>query len=72
MGLVDLVAEMLVQGATTAEILEGYPTLNEEMISLVPRMRAFPRRARPSRRPWQGKRASGRKSFALSTLLMSK
>jgi uncharacterized protein (DUF433 family) len=31
---VDLVADMLAQGATTEEILEGYPTLNEEMISL--------------------------------------
>jgi uncharacterized protein (DUF433 family) len=33
---VDLVADMLAQGATAAEILEGYPTLSEEMISLAP------------------------------------
>src|SRR5437016_13582433 len=33
---VDLVADMLAQGATAEEILEGYPTLNEEMISLAP------------------------------------
>lgn len=33
---VDLVADMLAQGATAAEILEGYPTLNEEMLSLAP------------------------------------
>jgi uncharacterized protein (DUF433 family) len=33
---VDLVAEMLAQGATGDEILEGYPTLNEEMLSLAP------------------------------------
>lgn len=32
----DLVADMLVQGATAAEILEGYPTLSQEMISLAP------------------------------------
>ena len=31
---VDLVADMLAQGATIEEILEGYPTLNEEMLSL--------------------------------------
>ena len=34
---VDLVADMLAQGATAEEILDGYPTLNEEMISLAPR-----------------------------------
>ena len=53
---VDLVAEMLAQGATAKEILEGYPTLNKERIAIAPLyMRAFPRRGRPSRRPWHGK-----------------
>jgi uncharacterized protein (DUF433 family) len=33
---VDLVADMLAEGATAAEILEGYPTLNKEMLSLAP------------------------------------
>jgi uncharacterized protein (DUF433 family) len=33
---VDLVADMLAQGVTAGEILKGYPTLNEEMISLAP------------------------------------
>lgn len=67
---VDLVADMLAQGATVEEILKGYPTLNEEKIAIAPLyMRAFPRRGRPSRRPWQGKKAKGRKSFPLSTLL---
>ena len=61
---VDLVADMLAQGATAEEILEGYPTLNEERSPLRPLyMRAFPRRGRPSRRPWQGEKARGRKSF---------
>jgi len=31
---VDLVTEMLAQDATAEEILEGYPTLNNEMLSL--------------------------------------
>ena len=31
---VDLVADMLAQGATVDEVLEGYPTLNREMLSL--------------------------------------
>jgi len=67
---VDLVADMLAQGATAEEILEGYPTLSKEKIAIAPLyMRAFPRRGRPSRRPWSGTRARGRKSFPLSTLL---
>jgi len=36
---VDLVADMLAQGATAEEILAGYPTLTEEMISLAPILR---------------------------------
>jgi uncharacterized protein (DUF433 family) len=69
---VDLVADMLAQGAAAEEILEGYPTLSKERIAIAPLyMRAFPRRGRPSRRPWQGKKARGRKSFPLSSLLRS-
>jgi uncharacterized protein (DUF433 family) len=69
---VDLVADMLAQGATVEEILEGYPTLNKEQIAIAPLyIRAFPRRGRPSRRPWQGKKAQGRKSYRLSNLLRS-
>ncbi len=67
---VDLVAGMLSQGATVEEILEGYPTLNRQKIATSPLyMGAFPRRGRPSRLPWQGKKARGRKSFPLRTLL---
>jgi uncharacterized protein (DUF433 family) len=33
---VDLVADMLAQGPTSEEILEGYRTLNEETLSLAP------------------------------------
>jgi uncharacterized protein (DUF433 family) len=69
---VDLVADMLAQGASAAEILEGYPNLNKQRIAMAPLyMRAFPRRGRPSRRPWPGKKARGRKAFSLSTLLKS-
>jgi uncharacterized protein (DUF433 family) len=58
---VDLVADMLAQGATTDEILEGYPTLDKQKIAIAPLyMRACPRRGRPSRRPWQGKSHEGR------------
>jgi uncharacterized protein (DUF433 family) len=69
---VDLVADMLAQGATAEEILEGYPTLSKERIAIAPLyMRAYPRRGRPSRRLWQGKKARGRKSYPLSSLLRS-
>ena len=67
---VDLVTDMLAQGATAEEILAGYPTLDQEKIAIAPLyMRAFPRRGRPSRRPWQGKKPRGRRSFPLSSLL---
>jgi uncharacterized protein (DUF433 family) len=67
---VDLVADMLAQGAMADEILEGYSTLDREKIAMAPLYtRAFPRRGRPSRRPWQGKRPRGRRSFSLSSLL---
>jgi uncharacterized protein (DUF433 family) len=69
---VALVADMLAQGATAEEILEGYSTLDKEKIAIAPLyIRAFPRRGRPSRRPWQGRKARSRKSFRLSTLLGS-
>jgi uncharacterized protein (DUF433 family) len=67
---VDLVADMLAQGATVDDILDGYPTLDKSKIAIAPLyMRAFPRRGRPRR--WQAKKARGRKSFPLSTLLRS-
>jgi uncharacterized protein (DUF433 family) len=68
---VDLVADMLCQGATAEEILEGYPSLSSEMISIAPMyMRAFPRRGRPSHKPWQRKTLR-KKTFRLSALLKS-
>jgi uncharacterized protein (DUF433 family) len=66
---VDLVADMLAQGAAADEILEGYPTLDQEKLAIAPLyMRAFPRRGRPSRRPWSGMRPRER-SFPLSSRL---
>lgn len=50
---VDVVAAMLAQGASTQEILQGYPSLNQEQVELAPLyVAAFPRRGRPARRPW--------------------
>lgn len=54
---VDQVAEMLAQGATTDEILEGYPALSREQLGLAPLyVAAFPRRGRPAQRPWAKKK----------------
>ena len=50
---IDMVATMLAQGASTQEILEGYPSLNQEQVELAPLyVAAFRRRGRPARRPW--------------------
>jgi uncharacterized protein (DUF433 family) len=50
---VELIADMLSQGATYEEILEGYPALDREKIELAPLyIQAFPRRGRPTVRPW--------------------
>ena len=50
---VEMVAAMLAQGASTQEILEGYPSLKQEQVQLAPLyVAAFPRRGRPARRLW--------------------
>jgi uncharacterized protein (DUF433 family) len=51
---VELIADMLSQGATLNEILEGYPALDREKVELAPLyVQAFPRRGRPVSRPWK-------------------
>jgi uncharacterized protein (DUF433 family) len=66
---VDLIADMLSQGATPEEILEGYPALNREKVELAPfYIQAFPRRGRPVSRPWAKRkpiRASHRRPAAM-------
>jgi uncharacterized protein (DUF433 family) len=50
---VELIADMLSQGANPEEILEGYPSLDREKVELAPLyVQAFPRRGRPASRPW--------------------
>lgn len=54
---VELVADILAQGATPKEIVEGYPALKLEMVELASLyVRAFPRRGRPLQRPWAKQR----------------
>lgn len=56
---VDLIPDMVAQGATADEILEGYPTLNKEMLSLAP---LYVHTSSPTenanRSPWQKKKPS--------------
>jgi uncharacterized protein (DUF433 family) len=55
---VELIAEMLSQGAKPEEILEGYPALDREQVELAPLyVQAFPRRGRPAFRPWAKRKA---------------
>jgi uncharacterized protein (DUF433 family) len=50
---VELIADMLGQGATHEEILAGYPALDREKVELAPfYIQAFPRRGRPIVRTW--------------------
>jgi uncharacterized protein (DUF433 family) len=50
---VELIADMLSQGANPEEVLEGYPALDREKVELAPLyVQAFPRRGRPASRPW--------------------
>jgi len=58
---VELVADMLSQGASVDEIQEGYPALNPEKIGLASLyLRAFPRRGRPAARPWAKRKVTRR------------
>ncbi len=51
------VADMLAQGATVEEVVDGYPALTRENVELAPvYAKAFPRRGRPPARPWSRKR----------------
>ncbi len=54
---VDLVADMLAPGATVDEILEGYSTLNREMLSLVPLyVHSSSQQEDANRSPWRKKK----------------
>ncbi|MGH7079987.1 MAG: DUF433 domain-containing protein [Acetobacteraceae bacterium] len=51
---VHLIAELVAQGSTPAELLEGYPRLTAEMIRLAQvYAAAYPLRGRPRHQPWR-------------------
>lgn len=54
---IELISNMVRQGAKIDEILEGYPALDREKVELAPLyVQAFPRRGRPASRPWAKRR----------------
>jgi len=51
---VHMIATLLGQGSTEAELLEGYPRLTAEMVRLAPiYAAAYPLRGRPRAQPWR-------------------
>jgi len=51
---VHMIAELVAQGSTPAELIEGYPRLTAEMIRLAPvYAAAYPLRGRPRQQPWR-------------------
>jgi uncharacterized protein (DUF433 family) len=51
---VHMIAGLVAQGSTQAELLESYPRLTAEMIRLAPvYAAACPQRARPHHQPWR-------------------
>jgi uncharacterized protein (DUF433 family) len=59
---VHLIAEMVERGASPEEILEGYPSLERDMIDHARVYAAtHPQRGRPTTQPWSGKNRSERR-----------
>jgi uncharacterized protein (DUF433 family) len=62
------IVDMLRDGATVQEILDGYPSLKEEKIRLAELyVTAHPKRGRPPARPWAGTRPARRSRKRLTT-----
>jgi uncharacterized protein (DUF433 family) len=67
---VDLIADMLAEGASAEEIPEGYPTLDKEKIAMAPLCtRRFPVKKSANRSPWSATKPQAERSFRLSDLL---
>src|SRR5207248_9261542 len=63
---VYVIAEMVQQGASPEEILEGYPSLTRDMIGLsTVYAAARPKPGRPSAQPWSGKKPLRQKKSKL-------
>ena len=69
---VHMVAELVTQGSTAAELIEGYPHLTAEMIRLAPiYAAAYPLRGRPRRQPWRDQQPVRRGRRRLGSIAVS-
>ena len=69
---VHMIAELLAQGSTQAELLEGYPRLTAEMIRLAPvYAAAYPLRGRPRHQPWRDQKPVHRSRRRLDIIAAS-
>jgi hypothetical protein len=67
-----MIAGLVTQGSTTAELLAGYPRLTAEMIRLAPvYASAYPLRGRPRRQPWRDHQPVRRARRRLDTIAVS-
>ena len=69
---VHMIAELVAQGLTPAELIEGYPRLTAEMIRLAPiYAAAYPLRGRPRSQPWRDQKPVRRARRKLDTVAVS-
>ncbi len=69
---VHLIGELVGQGATGAELLDGYPRLTPEMIRLAPvYAAAYPQRGRPRKQPWRDRQPVHRSRRRLAAIAVS-
>jgi uncharacterized protein (DUF433 family) len=69
---VHVIAELVAQGSTQAEMLESYPRLTAEMIRLAPvYAAAYPLRGRPRNQPWRDRKPVQRARRRLDTIAVS-
>ncbi|HEY1980527.1 MAG TPA: DUF433 domain-containing protein [Xanthobacteraceae bacterium] len=69
---VHMIAELVAQGATQADLLEAYPRLTADMIRLAPvYAAAYPLRGRPRRQPWRDQQPVHRGRRKLDTIAVS-
>jgi uncharacterized protein (DUF433 family) len=69
---VHMIAELVAQGSTQAELLEDYPRLSAEMIRLAPvYAAAYPLRGRPRHQPWRENKPAHQARRRLGTIAVS-
>lgn len=69
---VHIIAELVAQGSTPAELLESYPRLTAEMIRLAPvYAAAYPLRGRPRNQPWHDHKPAHRSRRRVDTIAVS-